>query len=107
MQDKFSEVREHPRRKISGPIPGKIFLQGTRKEVPCEGYDVSKGGLSILTEHDILPETDLILVKDQHKIQLELVWGLSNFQDSGTYRYGLRTKNSDISLDELFIDWGC
>lgn len=101
------ERRREPRRPVNGDFPGKLIITSLNKEISCKPYDVSRSGLSVVTDYEILPEFELAFKTEHHYVELELVWGLANYSGNPSlFRYGFRVVKDNEDLDSIFSSLG-
>lgn len=106
------ELRRSSRRRLvpssDGIVrtPGVMRLAESGQQVAYKPLDVSREGLGIMSEQEILPEFQVILNVGGKDVRLELVWGLQPNKKSPSMRYGFRVLDPDLDLDTLFASAG-
>lgn len=94
------------RRVILRILPGAI-IDSNNNVIQCRPVDLSSDGLSILTETPLEVGAILALRTHNASIALEIVWRRADFGKHGLVRYGLRTKDSSVDLENIFREAGC
>ena len=100
------EKRFKPRKMLTGLLPGPIVTPSGEK-VNCKPVDISVDGLGILSEALMKEEDRLILRTQNLEIELEVTFSKPDFGKRNLYRYGLKTKDLEINLEEIFTASGC
>ena len=103
----FKDRRIGERRKLTGLMPGRLFLKESGEELSCRPVDVSTFGLGVLISKEIQPGEVLTLLVKSTKIQLQVAWTQPDFGKQDMFRYGLVSVDTDHNLEQLFVDNGC
>ncbi len=103
----FAEKRLSQRKKLTGLLPGRLSLIGSKSFISCRPVDISRHGLGILTSERITVGTKLILKLPDQEIHLEVQWGQPDFGKKDLFRYGLVTHEQGHDLEDLFEKAGC
>lgn len=91
-------LRQAPRRELSGQKPGVLRLADSGRLIKYVGVDISRSGIGIVTSDSVFPETMVIFELDGRAIELELVW---SSQGEDSMRYGFRVRDQGVDLDML------
>jgi hypothetical protein len=102
----FKERRINDRLKLTGLMPGRMFL-ATGEELSCRPVDVSASGLGILISKEIDPGTQVTLVIKNEKIELLVAWVQRDFGKQDMFRYGLVTLDANKNMESIFKNCGC
>lgn len=100
------ERRNRERKKLSGLLPGRLYIDGQKSSLSCRPIDVAKGGMGILVSELLVPGTKVLLILKDRELELEIKWGKPDFGKKNLYRYGLECLSED-NLEEIFIQSGC
>ena len=103
----FAERRLTERRKLTGLLPGRISIQGSKNYLNCRPVDISRHGLGILSSQQLPQGTTLILKLPDKEVILEVSWGQPDFGKHDLFRYGLVTTDHQLDLEEIFAKAGC
>ena len=103
----FKERRFSSRRKLSGLLPGKLSISGQKYPLKCRPTDVSAQGLGIVANIEIPIGSMATLETDTQSVLLEVIWVAPDFGKQDLFRYGLLSLNPDVSIEELFVTYGC
>lgn len=114
---KFFERRVGERKSLTGLMPGKLFLTRNSSaiskyeiksgEIDCKAVDISEQGLGIVSSLQLTPGTQITLRTHDQELSLRVSWAKPDFGKRDLYRYGLSVENSDVNLEQIFIDTGC
>lgn len=103
----FFEKRAERRRRLTGLLPGPIYVGEAEESLDCKPVDVSKDGLGIVTNLIMKDGTELTLKTKEGKIKLAVAWGQPDFGKRDLYRYGLKVVGEEFDMQEIFIEGGC
>lgn len=87
-------------------LPGAI-IDSNNNVIQCRPVDLSSEGLSILSETNLDVGALVTLRTHNQSIVMEIVWRRADFGKQGLSRFGLKTKDSTIDLENLFRETGC
>lgn len=102
----LDEQRRSPRRVLTKLLPGPL-LDSENKVLHCRPIDLSQEGLSILSEAQLSIGTQLTLKTHNQTVPLEVIWQKPDFGKQGLTRYGLRSNDESIDLEQMFRSAGC
>jgi hypothetical protein len=102
---KFQERRFKTRKKLSGLMPGKMFLGN--KELWVKPLDLGQDGLGVISETQLKPGDQLTLETVRGPIKLEVMWIKKDFGKQDLFRIGLVTLNPNHNLTDIFETAGC
>ncbi len=103
-----SERRISNRRRLSGLLPGPLFLGADRSHsLAVKPVDVSRNGLGLLLRQDLPDESSIVLVLKDREIELKVAWKRPDFGKEDMIRYGLVTTDPEVDLEQVFISSGC
>lgn len=98
--DSMKNLRQHPRHKPDLQLNFQM-VSTTGRNISFKIRDFSASGLGILTEDNILPEINFIFKYKEHKLLLELIWGMEKNETEVLNRYGLKLLSKDQNLVTL------
>lgn len=102
----FKERRLSVRKQLKGILPGKL-VNSSGKNLNVEPVDVSEHGLGIVTQSRLKEGEEIYLIINQEqKIRLKVVWSSADFNKNDLTRYGLEC-SKDINLEEIFTEYMC
>lgn len=100
------ERRKKPRKKLSGLLPGRLYLKSNRLAISARPIDVSPNGLGLLSS-DGLPLGAIVLLEmKEQTIELKVSWTRPDFGKKNMFRYGLEPIG-EANLEEIFSQKGC
>jgi hypothetical protein len=103
----FKERRLSDRRKLTGLLPGRLTIEGTKLSLSCRPVDVSANGMGVVMAREIEPGTQMTLSIGDHDIALQVAWGQPDFGKQDMFRYGLVTLDPNVDLEAEFVRAGC
>ena len=87
-------------------LPGAI-IDSNNNVIQCRPVDLSAEGLSILSETNLDVGATISLRTHNATIAMEIVWRRADFGKQGLVRYGLKTKDATVDLENIFRETGC
>jgi hypothetical protein len=103
----FKDRRIGDRRKLTGLMPGRMFLSESGDELTCRPVDVSNFGLGVLIAKEIEPGKNLTMLLKDQKIEFQVTWVQPDFGKQDMFRYGLVAVDAEQNIEQVFIDHGC
>lgn len=94
--------RKSPRIATNGELPGRMIDVNSGHKIACRSLDVSRMGLAIESEVELLIETRLILEGEGLNVTFQIVSRTQTRQFTPTFRYGLIVEHGDVDLEDLF-----
>ncbi len=104
---KFFEKRQNRRRRLTGLLPGKITFENSDRSIHCQPVDTSPDGLGIVTNLVMKSGITVLLHHNEAVIPLTVLWGQPDFGKKDLYRYGLKSQDGSIDIEQLFVESGC
>lgn len=102
------ERRISDRKELSGLLPGPLFLADDRtKPFSCKPVDISRNGLGVIADENLLPGACILLVIKDTEISLSVAWKSPDFGKQDRTRYGLITLDPHVDLEAAFSKAGC
>ncbi len=87
-------------------LPGAI-IDSNNTVIQCRPVDLSTEGLSIISETTLEVGASVNLRTHNKSIEMEIVWRRADFGKQGLVRYGLKSKDVTVDLENLFRETGC